>query len=295
MKILLFDLDICDKRKAFPNLALMKLSAWHKARGDKVYLNFLLPQCDIAYASCVFTWNKHKGDGYVDQCFTGGSGINIKAKLSNEVEHIKPDYTLYDCRWSMGYTSRGCFRDCPWCLVRLKEGYIEAHASPREFYEPCFSEMLLLDNNILAAPNWKETFIELAELPVVVDINQGMDIRILNDEHIYYLKKIRMKTLRFAFDHIGYEKAVRVGIEKLLKAGYSKRRLSFYVLVGFPGDDTAIERMKILQGYGVDVYPMIYKDESGREPALHLSWDETLDFRGARGNLRKFLRVVGRI
>jgi len=296
MKILLFDLDMSSKRKAFPNLALMKLSASHKARGDEVYLNFYLAQCDLAYVSCVFSWNKHKGDGYIDQCFVGGSGIDLKAKLSNEVEHIKPDYDLYpDCKWSIGYTSRGCSRNCPWCLVPKKEGNIQAWTSPKEFYDPRFSEMLLLDNNLLASPNWKETLVELAELPVMVDCNQGLDIRVLNDEHIHYLKRVRMKVLRFAFDHISYESAVRIGIEKLLKAEYNKRRLSFYVLIGFPNDDTAIERMKILQGYGVDVYPMIYKDDSGKEPELNLHWDETLSFRGARGNLRKFLRVVGKL
>lgn len=294
MKVVLFDLDLNEKRKVFPNLALMKLSAWHKARGDEVYYQFPLVNGDLTYASCVFTWNKHNANGL--QAVFGGSGIDIHVKLSPDVEHIKPDYDLYpDCRWSMGYTSRGCPRHCPWCLVPVKEGDITAWASPKEFYDARFSEMLLLDNNLLAAPNWKETLIELAGLPVKVDCNQGLDIRVLNDEHIHYLKKVRMKVLRFAFDHIGYERAVCTGIENLLKAGYNKRMLSFYVLVGFPRDDTAIERMKILQGYGIDVYPMIYKDATGKEPKLNLNWDETLSFRGARGNLRKFLRVVGRI
>ena len=295
MRVCLYDLDMTSKRRAFPNLALMKLSAYHKARHDEVMeLNFPIAQPNVAYGSCVFTWNKNKANGLMAQF--GGSGIDILAKLPPEVEHIKPDYDLYpnpDC--SMGYTSRGCIRDCPWCKVRIKEGYIQAWASPKEFYNPRFRRMLLLDNNILASPNWRETVIDLANLPVVVDFNQGLDIRCLNDENISYLRRINTTKLRFAFDSMTYERSVRSGIEQLFKAGYAKSHLSFYVLVGFPSDDTAIERMKMLQGYGVDVYPMIYKDDSGKEPQLNINFTETIDFRGARGNLAKFLRVVGRV
>ncbi len=293
MKVCLLDLDINKRRRPFPNLALMKLSAYHKARGDDVTLNFPLA-ADITYGSCVFTWNKEKANGLAAQF--GGGGIDIIAKLPSEIEHIMPDYDLYpNSDASIGYTSRGCSRDCPWCKVRAKEGFIQAWASPREFYDPRFKRMLLLDNNTLAAPNWKETLIELSGLPVIVDINQGLDIRILSDEHIYYLKRIRTQKLRFAFDSLGYEKAVHQGIKRLLKAGYAKSHLSFYVLVGFPNDNTAIERMKILQGYGVDVYPMIYKDDSGKEPQLNMRFAEILNFRGGRGNLVKFLRIVGRV
>ena len=78
-------------------------------------------------------------------------------------------------------------------------------------------------------------------------------------------------------------------------ADVSPRKISFYVLVGGKQDDEAIERMKILQSYGVDVYPMIYKDDSGKEPEVNYNFDETIKFHGARGNIRKFLRVTGRL
>lgn len=294
MKVLLLDLDIEKRCRPFPNLALMKLSAYHKSKGDEVWLNFPLCQPDITYASCIFTWHKPKelqvGVQY------GGSGIkNYDVVLPPEVEHIMPDYTLYDTDFSMGYTSRGCIRNCWFCKVREKENYIQAWASVREFYNPLFNLLLLLDNNTLASPNWKETFQDLISLKVLTDINQGLDIRCLDDEKWYYLKQIRVKKYRFAFDDISYEQAIRQGLDLMLSSGISPRKLSFYVLVGGKQDDQAIERMKILQSYSVDVYPMIYKDDSGKEPDVSYNFKETIEFHGARGNLRKFLRIAGRL
>lgn len=294
MKVVLYDLDITPRRRPFPNLALMKLSTYHKKRGDTVMMGFPLIQADKSYASCVFSWNAHHLDGLNAEA--GGSALDINKVLPDEIEHIMPDYTLYPhSDFSMGFTSRGCPRKCPWCLVPNKEGNIKAWADPREFYNPAYRRMLILDNNLFASPNWRETLATLSVLSVLVDFNQGLDIRLLNDDNLVLLRQVHTEKLRFAFDSLDIEREVRAGIEKLLKVGYKKSHISFYVLVGFPNDDTAIERMKILQGYGVGVFPMIYKDHTGKEPKLNLKWDETLDFRGSRGNLRKFLRVVGRI
>jgi len=122
VKILLIDADALDKRKShpafhrktFPNLALMKLSAFHKQKGDAVFLNFPLAKSDITYVSKVFTWSK---DFDSKDAIYGGIGINPEVRLPEEVEHIMPDYSLYDIDFSMGYTSRGCPRKCPWCKV----------------------------------------------------------------------------------------------------------------------------------------------------------------------------------
>lgn len=297
MKVALIDIDMlkCKRRRAFPNLALMKLSAWHKSRGDDVSLNFPLAGIDLVYASCVFTWHKPKDISAEVQY--GGSGIgNYESVLPKEVEHIMPDYGLYpDVHWSMGYTSRGCIRNCRFCKVRAKEGYIEAVAEPTEFHYPRFHEILLLDNNILAAPNCISTLKWLANARLLTDFNQGLDIRCLDDEKVHYLTQIRIRTYRFAFDDISYEKDVKAGIALMDRAGVSRRKLSFYVLVGFRGNDHAIERVKMLQAYGVDIYPMIYKDDDGKEPNVSYKFTETIRFHGARGNLRKFLRVTGRL
>lgn len=294
MKVLLTDFDISNRRRPFPNLALMKLSAYHKVRGDEVFLNFPLCQPDITYASCVFSW--HKPSLIEPSVITGGSGIDLDGWLPNEIEHIMPDYSLYpNIDFSMGFTSRGCIRNCPFCLVRRKEGYIKAWASIREFLNPLFKRLLLLDNNLFASENCEDTLNDLIKLQVGTDFNQGLDIRLLTDKLVDYLKRIKAKIYRFAFDDIAYEKQVRQGIELLLKAGISPRKLAFYVLVGFRNDETVIDRMKLLASYGVDVYPMIYKGQDGIEPTVKSKWDGTIFWHGSRDNIRKFLRVVGRL
>lgn len=295
MNINLFDLDVMQGRRPFPNLALMKLSAYFKKRGDTVSFNFPLSGYDIGYASCVFTWHSVRADGLPPTVERGGSALDITKQLPPEMEHIMPDYSLYpDADFSLGFTSRGCIRKCPWCIVPEKEGGIKAWANIYEFWDKRHKEIKLLDNNILASPNWEETANSLIKEQVLIDFNQGLDIRLVNDKVAHQLSKTRAKILRFAFDDIRIEPQVRQGIALLLKAGIKPRHLSFYVLVGFSGDP-GIDRMKLLQSYGVDVYPMIYKDNMGKEPKLNIKFDETINFRGGRGNLRKFLRVVGRI
>jgi len=303
MKVLLMDLDVITQRRHYPNLVLMKLSAYHKARGDEVYLNFPLRRPDITYASCVFTWHAKQRPTVPDGAIVGGSGIDLKAGLSSEIEHMNPDYSLYPNvsplvkDTSIGFTSRGCIRRCPWCIVPEKEGGIRAVARIYEFWNRRHRKITLLDNNLLAAPNWKQTMEDLIAEGLEVDFNQGLDIRLLNEKNVAYLRQVKTKELRFAFDDIGYEKAVRGGIELLLGNGYRSRKLAFYVLYGFPDDNTALERVKILQSHNVDIYPMAYKDVSGREPQRKLLGEQigNMMFHGSRGNINKFLRLVGRL
>lgn len=301
MKVLLMDLDI-ERRKArrkrsFPNLALMKLSSYHKQKGDQVHLNFPLKRADIIYASCVFTWNRTRVKELPEDAYLGGPGLKLNRELPHQVEHIMPDYSLYpDVKFSMGFTSRGCIRRCPWCNVPENEGGIKDWADFHEFWNPEHKRILLLDNNILAAPSWRQTLADLGDMNVEVDFNQGLDIRLLSEESVWYLKRVKTKRLRFAFDDIGYERAVREGMKLLIASGISPRKLSFYVLIGYNGDETALDRMQLLRSYDVDVYPMLYKDDKGREPDLpEKLTNADLTWHGPRGNLVKFLRVAGRL
>jgi len=299
---LLMDLDLLQQNRRrkyiFPNLALMKLSAYHKARGDEVYLNFPLQPPDITYASCVFTWNAKRKASIPNGAHVGGSGIDLKAKLPPEVEHIMPDYNLYPgVHSSIGFTSRGCIRKCRWCIVPEKEEGIRPAARIYEFLDCQYRKITLLDNNLLAAPNWRQTMEDLIAEELEVDFNQGLDIRLLNEENLDYLKRVKAKGLRFAFDHIGYEKAVREGIELLLANGLGSRKLSFYFLYGFPViEQECVERVKILASYNVDIYPMAYKGPDGKEPQRRiLKVDDIPLLHGSRRNIDKFLRLVGRL
>lgn len=296
------DLDIIGQRKPFPNLALCKLSAYHKARGDEVYLNFPLDRPDITYASCVFTWHSKRRATVPYGTILGGSAIDLKAELPPEVEHMKPDYNLYPNvsplvkDSSIGFTSRGCIRKCPWCIVPDKEGGIRPVGRIYEFLERRYRKITLLDNNILAAPNWQQTMEDLLAEGLECDFNQGLDIRLVNEENVGYLKRVKTKKLRFAFDDITYESAVRRGIELSLSNGINSRHLSFFFLVGFSNDDAVLERVNILQSYNVDIYPMAYRGTDGKEPARRVLEVANLPFfHGSRRNISKFLRLVGRL
>lgn len=299
MKVLLMDLDITKRRHPYPNLVLMKLSAYHKSKGDEVLpLNFPLSQPDITYVSCVFTWNAKRRDGLTPEAIVGGSGIDLKEKLPWEVEHIMPDYNQYPyVNFSLGFTSRGCIRKCPWCVVPEKEGQSEPWCRIYEFWDRRHSKIVLLDNNILGASNWRMTMDDLIAEELEVDFNQGLDIRLVNEENVGYLKRLKTKQLRFAFDNIAYENATRKGIEILLTNGFSSRKISFYLLYGFPvTNQECVERVNILASYNVEVYPMAYKGPDGKEPQRRiLKVDDIPLLHGMRRNIDKFLRVVGRL
>lgn len=296
MRVILFDLDVHKRRRPFPNLALMKLSSYHKAKGDEVLLNFPLAGADIMYASCVFSWNNKRGIGLPPDTILGGAGVSINSSLPTEVEHTKPDYELYHgIDFSLGFTSRGCCRRCPWCIVPMKEGMIQQWARIYEFWDRRHRKIKILDNNMLAAPNWKETLEDIIAEGLEADLNQGLDIRQLDNDKIRLLKEIKAKSLRFSFDDIAYERAVREGIRALTDAGIPSRRLFFYVLYGFEVDDHVIERMKILYELNVDVFPMAYRGPDGKEPNRSVIFHDTILWHGPYQNKLKFLRLVGRL
>ena len=279
MKVLLFDADMpthptTRKRVKGPNLALMKLAAWHKARGDQVELNFPLGEYGLVYASCVFPKNRERIETLpFDGVIAGGSGWDLRGGLPPEIEHTMPDYSLYGCDFSMGFTSRGCIRRCPWCVVPEKEGGIQPGASIYEFWDRRHDRIKLLDNNLLAAPNWKETLRDLASQDLEVDFNQGLDIRLIDDEKAFWLAEVRFgRWLRFSFDRPAMEKQVREGIEMLRSSGIPPRCLSFYMLIGFDTTfEQDMERLNLLESYGCDVFAMRYQQVNEVKPRV--AWD----------------------
>lgn len=257
MRVLLVDVD-----SRIPNLALMKLSKWHKAKGDEVGFNVSDP--DIVYASVVFKQNKHRVDGlryyYPDaEIMVGGSGYDLAATLPAEVERLAPDYSLYPgMDYSMGFTSRGCVRNCYFCIVPEKEGKYRRVQHPREFVQ--HKKVKLLDNNWYADPEWFfETSDWLIEHNVAVDATQGMDIRLLTPEIAAQLKRLRWYApMHFAFDDDRYKEQVLDGIQMLKDAGIDTRsRVSFYVYCHDDDHyDSAVARCHTLKAAGVSAYAM---------------------------------------
>ena len=121
----------------FPNLALMKLSAWHKSQGDMVeFANPMFGKYDRVYMSKVFTFTPDCGDIYNCEVIKAGTGYkNYSTILPDAIEHICPDYSLYGVKEAYGFLTRGCVNRCPWCIVPKKEGFIQPASDIEEFLD----------------------------------------------------------------------------------------------------------------------------------------------------------------
>lgn len=266
MKVAVHDVD-----SKIPNLALMKLAAYHKARGDSV--EFYSPLWDAGYdkiySSKVFSWTSDDNI-FNGVTIRGGSGYN-RQLLDEEIEHLMPDYSLYDCDYSMGFTTRGCPRSCGFCIVPEKEGYIRHNADISEFL--AHNNLVLMDNNIFALKGQFEKIAEqILSAGIRVDFNQGLDIRLLTPEKAEILTQLRpINQWRFAYDSLETENIFRSGAEMLLKAGIKPRKICIYVLVGFnDGMGSALNRIHtVFHDYGFDPFVMPYRADDGQVAKLY--------------------------
>ena len=229
MKIALHDAD----GWKFANIALMKLSAYYKATGVGVERFAPLSASDYSevFSSKVFTWTED--DGYLPKdATTGGTGYQSPAVLSDEIEHSCPDYSLYGIDHSMGFLTRGCNRNCDWCVVPEKEGMIRAHADIEEFAR--HKQVILLDNNVLAHSHGIEQIEKMARMGLKIDFNQGLDARLIDDGIARRLGKLKwIRFTRLACDHKGQIESVRKAVELLRWHNCNPARISCYVLVLF--------------------------------------------------------------
>lgn len=270
----------------FPNLPLMKLSAWHKQREDSVewYIpiqhGFPNPPLDRVYMSKVFSFTPDYWD-FVNakEVIKGGSGYCISledgkevyhkendSQLPYEVEHIYPDYSLYPeltKDTAYGFMSRGCPRGCDFCHVEAKEGRMAYKVADLSEFWRGQKNIVLLDPNVTACKDWKELFQQLIDSGAWVDFSQGVDIRLMTDEKAEMTKQIKTKNIHFAWDR--YEdKEIVVPKFKMFKelTGWDKRKLTVYVLTNF---DTTIEqdleRIYTLRDLGYHPYVMVYDKE----------------------------------
>ena len=285
------------------NLALMRLSAYHKSHGDSVKLIHGYPRPSIyetpdkVYISCIFSWNKESALGWAnlwaERCELGGSGVDVKKVLPPEVARCAPDYSLYshpkmsaNTLRALGFISRGCTRSCPWCIVKEKEGELRRVSSAKEIVEN-FDSVLFLDNNFLALPDFELDLAWLVESGVSVDFNQGLDIRLVTENAAKLLSKCTWSSgVRFALDSTSYIDVFEENVTKLLDAGIRCSSLSIYALIGFSGLESDLKRMTFLHDLGVRVYPMGFRDlETGEEPAR--GWDFVL--------YKKYRRLITRM
>ena len=266
MRIRLIDVD---SKFGFPNLALLQISAAHKAQGDEV--GFDVQDPDKVYISCIFTKNRGKALGigkmFPDaEIIFGGSGINFDW-LPEKMQKIKPDYDLYPSTYSQGFTTRGCMRICPFCIVPKKEGRIQKWQHPSEFHDKRFDTCMIMDNNLFfAGDEWIRTvFSWFKDNGVKMMSPQGWDARLLTEERAQLLKSIKhVGVLHFAWDYIEDEPSIKKAIHLLKDTGFNLRRdVAFYVLSGF---NTTIEqdiyRCQKLKEMGTNAFVMPYKKSS---------------------------------
>ena len=264
-KIALLDVD-----SKIPNLALMKLSGWHKSQGDSVvwYDDLWRDTYDKVYASTVFRFSdKSMLDD--DRMEIGGTGWDYKTVLPPEVDKHFPDYGLYGYPHNLGFTMRGCRFRCKFCVVPQKEGKPYEENTIAEIWQQRQSNfVVLLDNDFFGNPNWQARIDEVKKYKLRVNFSQGLNIRIITEDQAAALASVKFSNINgtkrqvhFAWDQFGKgtEKLIDQGIQRVTDAGIKAGQMAFYVLIGFNTTPTQdLYRVEKLRDYGCDPYAMPY-------------------------------------
>ena len=284
MKIGLIDVD----GHNFPNLPLMKISAWHKSQGDSVewYQPMFSGHMDKVYMSKVFSFTPDY-PYYIDadEIVKGGSGYCIELvdgkeiyhkendkDLPEEVEHIYPDYELYGIDYAIGFLTRGCPRGCGFCHVASKEGKCSYKVADLSEFWSGQKKIVLCDPNILACKDHMELLEQLAESGARVNFNQGLDIRLVTDRNLEVLKRIKLDSIHFAFDRWQDKDLIEPKLRMFAeKTGFNrnKGKVMVYILTNFRDDgisieedvDRAVYRIQLCRELNFSPYPMIYDKE----------------------------------
>jgi hypothetical protein len=287
-----------------PNLALMRLGTYFRARGEAVRLvragqrrESLFdarPQC---YGSSIFLFSA-KARAAIEREWGevqwGGTGVRLESDLAEvdpgvEWEAVAPDYGLYpDFAPSIGFTQRGCRLSCKFCVVPRKEGKPRAVHSVAEIWrgEPHPRKLILLDNDFFGQPqeSWRARIEEIRAGAFRVALSQGINIRQVDEESAAALASIeyrdnefRSRILYTAWDNLGEETTFKRGVERLRIAGIPPQHLRVYMLVGFAKGETfeaMLYRFKELVALGCEPYPMPY-DQTRRDLKRFQRWAVT--------------------
>lgn len=242
----------------FPSLPLMKIAAYHKKKGDHVeWLNHL-DKYDIVYQSKVFTFSPDSDISVqAPVVCKGGTGYNIGSRLPDDIERTQPDYSIYPMfKFSIQFFSRGCIRQCPFCIVREKEGMIRP-VEPMEL-NPTGERMEILDNNFFANPEWRSAVEWIERSGQRINLH-GVDVRIMDEEQAYWLNRMKIAgSIHIAWDFP--QDPILPKVKEMLK--YIKPyKIICYVLIGF---NSTIEqdygRVIKLKELGIRPFVQPYRD-----------------------------------
>jgi hypothetical protein len=266
MNIGLIDVD----GHKFPNFALMRISAYHKAKGDVVeWANPLFGNYDKVYSSKVFTFSPdYDYCGFNCIIEKGGTGYDIKKKLPMEIEESTlMDYSIYpQYPFSVQFFSRGCIRHCPFCLVHDKEGGIQS-VEPVQLNRG--GEWIeVLDNNFFANRDWHNAVDYLLGQNKPVKLH-GVDVRIMNEEQAYYLNKLKMKqNIHIAWDLPNLDLTEQ--LNSMIKH-IKPYKITCYVLVGFNSTkEQDMYRLNRLRELKITPFVQPYRDYNNlRKPTQY--------------------------
>lgn len=279
-----------------PNIALMKLSAWHKNQGDTVHFTSSIDKglfeepYDRVYGSCIFAYSGERLQRFREiwpKAIVGGTGTGLTTTVEEflgEQRFEEYDYSLYPTfEPSIGFSQRGCRLKCKFCVVPAKEGknvglntiasIWRGQGHPKKLH--------LLDNDFFGQPDWRERVAEVVEGGFKVCLNQGINVRLITDESAEALATIEYRDDQFkqrrlytAWDNLGDESIFFKGIDKLEKAGIPSKNIMAYMLVGFDPKETKetmFYRFQKMVDRGILPYPMVY-DRSRRDLRQFQRW-----------------------
>ena len=298
MKIGLIDVDNRERlSNCFPNIVLMKISAWHKAKGDHVewYSPMFGGHYDIVYMSKVFSFSPdYEYFINADKVIKGGSGYaiklvdgievydkNIDIDLPYEVEHIMPDYSIYYCdddfkdgkltklgiqhrETAYGFMSRGCPRGCSFCHVKAKEGLCSVKVADLNEFWSGQKVIELCDPNTLACKDWENILQQLIDSKAKVNFNQGLDIRMMTEQKARMLNDIRIEAIHFAWDRWEDKDLIEPKFEKFREISKVRNKdLQVYVLCNYnTTHEQDLYRVEWLKEHGFAPYVTIYNKPS---------------------------------
>ncbi len=293
MKVLLLQLD-----GKIPNIALMRIAAHHRAKGDAVELRKagnakslqrdLFDDHDVIYASLIFTRTRPLAEqllaAYPKKAFVGGTGWHLESKLENVgIDTVEQDYSIYPSyRQSLGFSQRGCRLRCPFCVVPRKEGRVRQVQTINEIWrgDAWPKEVVLLDNDFFGQPDWRSRIDEVRDGRFKVSFNQGINARFLDEETAAAIASVEYrddgmsrKRIYTAWDSRKDEKRLFRGLQHLVDAGVRPDHILVYMLVGYwPGErhEDREHRRARLREFGASPYPMPF--ERTRELVAFQRW-----------------------
>lgn len=248
----------------FPNLALMKIAAWYKSKGDTVkWYDPIFDRPDRVYASKVFTFTPdYNGTWPECEIIRGGTGYDIKSKLPAGIEICQPDYSLYPrFDFALGFLTRGCIRNCRWCIVPEKEGYIAPYMGIERIATK--KKVVLLDNNVLAHPHGIKQIEKIAGMDIRIDFNQGLDARLITPDIAKLLCDCKwMRYIRISCDTLAMLEPVETAVANIRKFRPRQEIFCYLLVRDIPEALTIARRLRRMNVY---VHAQSYRDFSGED------------------------------